>query len=61
MRKKESAKRVGIWLRVSTEDQVKGENLDHHERRARLYAEDELKLPALAVEAAAFDPSGHYP
>lgn len=33
------AKRVGIWVRVSTEDQVKGESPEHHERRARLYAE----------------------
>ena len=32
-------KRVGIWIRVSTEDQVKGESPEHHERRARLYAE----------------------
>lgn len=35
----DSAKRVGIWIRVSTEDQVKGESPEHHERRARLYAE----------------------
>lgn len=32
-------KRVGIWVRVSTEDQVKGESPEHHERRARHYAE----------------------
>ena len=32
-------KRVGVWLRVSTEDQVKGESPEHHERRACLYAE----------------------
>lgn len=32
-------KRVGIWLRVSTEDQVAGESPEHHERRARYYAE----------------------
>lgn len=32
-------KQVGIWLRVSTEDQVHGESLDIHEHRARLYAE----------------------
>lgn len=32
-------KRVGIWLRVSTEDQVRGESPEHHERRARAYAE----------------------
>jgi len=32
-------KSIGIWIRVSTEDQVKGESPEHHERRARLYAE----------------------
>lgn len=32
-------KRVGIWIRVSTEDQAKGESPQHHERRARAYAE----------------------
>ncbi len=32
-------KRVGIWIRVSTEDQVRGESPEHHERRARAYAE----------------------
>ena len=33
------AKRVGIWVRVSTEDQVRGESPETHERRAHLYAE----------------------
>lgn len=32
-------KPVGIWVRVSTEDQVRGESPEHHERRARAYAE----------------------
>ncbi|GAB3430808.1 recombinase family protein [Niabella aquatica] len=32
-------KQVGIWIRVSTEDQAKGESPEHHERRARSYAE----------------------
>ena len=32
-------KSVGIWIRVSTEDQAKGESPEHHERRARYYAE----------------------
>jgi site-specific DNA recombinase len=37
---RESAeKMVGIWVRVSTEGQVKDESPEHHERRARLYAE----------------------
>jgi len=35
----QKAKPVGIWIRVSTEDQVKGESPEHHERRARYYAE----------------------
>lgn len=39
MKQAENLKRVGIWIRVSTEDQVKGESPEHHERRARLYAE----------------------
>ena len=37
--KPEPIKSVGIWLRVSTEDQVRGESPEHHERRARAYAE----------------------
>lgn len=35
----EAKKPVGIWIRVSTEDQAKGESPEHHEKRARLYAE----------------------
>lgn len=35
----EIAKEVGIWLRVSTEDQARGESLLHHERRAQAYVE----------------------
>jgi site-specific DNA recombinase len=34
-----ATKPVGIWIRVSTEDQVRGESPEHHERRARAYAE----------------------
>lgn len=37
--KPEAEKPVGIWIRVSTEDQAKGESPEHHERRARYYAE----------------------
>lgn len=33
------SKRVGIWIRVSTEDQVRGESPETHESRARHYAE----------------------
>lgn len=32
-------KSVGIWIRVSTEDQAKGESPEHHEHRARSYAD----------------------
>jgi site-specific DNA recombinase len=31
-------KSVGIWIRVSTEDQARGESPAHHEERARAYA-----------------------
>ncbi|MEI6076931.1 MAG: recombinase family protein [Verrucomicrobiota bacterium] len=31
-------KPVGIWIRVSTEDQAKGDSPEHHEDRARAYA-----------------------
>jgi len=32
-------KAVGIWIRVSTEDQANGESPEHHEERARSYAQ----------------------
>lgn len=35
----ERSKPVGIWIRVSTEDQARGESPEHHEKRARGYAE----------------------
>lgn len=35
----ETTKRVGIWIRVSTEMQVQDESPEHHEKRGRLYAE----------------------
>src|SRR5207249_429522 len=35
----DNQKSVGIWIRVSTEDQAKGESPEHHEKRARYYAE----------------------
>lgn len=34
-----NSKTVGVWIRVSTEDQAKGESPQHHEARARMYAE----------------------
>jgi site-specific DNA recombinase len=39
IRPDEARKAVGIWIRVSTEDQVRGESPEHHEHRARHYAE----------------------
>lgn len=33
------AKRVGIWVRVSTQEQAEGDSPEHHEQRARYYAE----------------------
>ena len=38
-KKLDTKKRVGIWIRVSTEDQARGESPAHHEARARMYAE----------------------
>ena len=38
-RDREAVKTVGIWIRVSTEEQVQGESPEHHEKRARAYAE----------------------
>lgn len=32
-------KRIGIWIRVSTEDQAQGDSPKHHEYRAKSYAE----------------------
>ena len=30
----EKAKEVGIWIRVSTQDQASGESPEHHEKQA---------------------------
>ena len=35
----EIKKSIGIWIRVSTEDQARGESPEHHEKRAQYYAE----------------------
>lgn len=35
----DSSKQVGVWIRVSTEDQAQGDSPEHHEKRARAYAE----------------------
>src|ERR1041385_566156 len=34
-----SQKQIGIWIRVSTEDQAQGDSPKHHEAHARKYAE----------------------
>jgi len=39
MEKTQKEKPVGIWIRVSTEDQARGESPEHHEKRASYYAE----------------------
>ena len=36
---RDTPKAVGIWIRVSTEDQVRGESPEHHLKRASAYAE----------------------
>ena len=49
---KEAPKYVGVWTRVSTKDQARGESPANHEQRARAYAmakgwhmaEDAVKL-----------------
>src|ERR1700737_4084201 len=38
-RKEHEKRRVGIWIRVSTEDQARGESPEHHLKRAQYYAE----------------------
>jgi site-specific DNA recombinase len=36
---RDRSKSVGIWIRVSTEEQAEGDSPEHHEKRARYYAE----------------------
>ncbi|WP_262692478.1 recombinase family protein [Kordiimonas aestuarii] len=35
----DARKQVGIWIRVSTEEQAQGDSPEHHEKRARGYAD----------------------
>jgi site-specific DNA recombinase len=35
----QEGKRVGIWIRVSTEEQAQGDSPEHHEERGRMYAQ----------------------
>ena len=47
----DKVKPVGIWVRVSTEDQTKGESGEHHEKRASFYAESKgWKVKMLSME-----------
>src|SRR5439155_4967743 len=39
VRSNDDGKPVGIWIRVSTEDQAQGDSPEHHEQRARSYAQ----------------------
>jgi site-specific DNA recombinase len=32
-------KQVGLWIRISNEDQAQGDSPKHHEYRGRLFAE----------------------
>src|ERR1051326_9102146 len=41
MNQRDHSKPIGIWIRVSTDDQAQGDSPEHHEKRARLYAEAE--------------------
>ena len=34
---RDSGKLVDIWIRVSTEDRARGENLEYHEKKALFY------------------------
>ncbi|MDB6019605.1 MAG: Site-specific recombinase [Pedosphaera sp.] len=36
---KEGSKNIGIWIRVSTQDQAEGDSPEHHEQRAQSYAQ----------------------
>ncbi|HEX4961664.1 MAG TPA: recombinase family protein [Thermoanaerobaculia bacterium] len=48
----EEGKRVGLFIRVSTEDQAKGESPEHHEARGRMYAESKGWTPVTVYDLA---------
>src|SRR5436305_14618338 len=48
----EEGKRVGLFIRVSTEDQARGESPEHHEARARMYAEAKGWTPVTVYDLA---------
>ena len=51
--RKEEAKEVGIWVRVSTDQQVESESPEHHLKRAEMYAEAKGWKVARTYELAA--------
>ncbi len=59
----EKTKSVGIWIRVSTEGQVKGGSPEHHEKRACYYAESKgwLVKEAYHLEAVSGKSVMQYP
>ena len=61
MMEKTKAKPVGIWTRVSTEDQAKGESPEHHEKRARFYAESKGWQVKEVYRLEAVRAGGHCP
>jgi site-specific DNA recombinase len=54
---------VGIWIRVSTEDQVRGESPEHHEHRACAYAESKgwIVCEAYRLDATSGKSVKHHP
>jgi hypothetical protein len=45
----ESSKLVGIWIRVSTEDQAKREGRDHHRSMACFYPKLRANLASVSL------------
>ncbi len=45
----DKGKPVGIWIRVSTEEQAKGESPEHHEKRAYFYAEHKINSALISL------------
>jgi site-specific DNA recombinase len=47
-------KRVGVWIRVSTDEQAQGDSPKHHELRARAYAESKDWIVCEVYDLAGF-------
>ncbi|MBX7227773.1 MAG: recombinase family protein [Chitinophagales bacterium] len=56
-------KRIGIWIRVSTEEQAKGESPEHHLERAKMYAnlQEWLIVEEYHLEAVSGKSVMHHP